>query len=279
MEYVEAEGRSIDAAIDTALSQLGVSREKVDVEILANATKGLFGLGGKKARVRATLRAPISITEEESHPPDRPNRPAPAKDGKGKAPQAAASAKAPGRARTKRPRDEQKKESRPPRQRREESDNRPARPIDEATLENARAVLEQTIRLIGTDASVQISRDDLGIGLLIEGDESGILIGRRGQTLDALEYMINRVASRDTGHTTRIVVDSHSYRQRRRESLEALAKRMGERAIERGKPVTMNPMSPRDRRIVHLALQDETGLETRSAGKGYFRKLLVVPKR
>jgi spoIIIJ-associated protein len=268
MEYAEAEGNSIDEAIERALQQLGVERERVDVEIIANATKGLFGLGGKKARVRATLRNPISLHEPAGK--ETPSRaietPAAAprsRDAKQSAPARSASA----------PREK----ARPQRTRRSQSDGRPADDIDPATLEHARAVLERTVQLIGTEAKVRTAVDELGTTLVIEGDDSGILIGRRGQTLDALEYVINRVASRDTRHTTHLVVDSHGYRQRRRESLEELAQRMGERAEERGKPVTMNPMSPRDRRIVHLALQDKAGLETRSSGDGYFRKLLIIP--
>lgn len=241
MEYVEAEGNSIDEAIERAVTKLGVTRDDVDVEILGNSTKGLFGLGGKRAKVRATLRAPLSFNDTE--PPTPAPRP-PARE-----------------------------------QRRRAAARPPVVDIDEATLENARAVLQRTVELVGTEATVRVVRDDLGITLMVEGDESGLLIGRRGQTLDALEYAINRVASRDTGHTTHLVVDSQGYRQRRREALESLAKRMGERAQQRRKPVTMNPMSPRDRRIVHLALQDHPTLETRSTGEGYFRKLLIIPRR
>jgi len=330
MEYVEAEGNSIDDAIERAVAKLGVTRDRVDVEILGNASKGLFGLGGKKAKVRATLRSPLNL-DADSAPttPERAPRPAPQPRGEraadGARPERTAARTRPERparqARAERPAEQGRPErparpgrpERPARQGRPEqrerparSDGRPARAkaaegngedrprpprrekrveerptveIDEATLEHARETLEHAARLIGTEAQVRVVRDDLGTSLMIEGDESGILIGRRGQTLDALEYMINRIASRDTRHTTHLVVDSHGYRQRRREALEALAQRMGERAEQRGKPVTMNPMSPRDRRIVHLALEAAPGVETRSAGEGYFRKLLIIPRR
>ena len=280
MEYVEAEGSSIDAAIERALKQLGVAREKVDIEILANATKGLFGLGGKKAKVRATMRSPLSLTEPPAKPVrEEKKRSEPSADSATDKPKPTEQKSKPPRAR--KPRAERSRNSRQPRResRPEPREERPEVEISAETLETSRQVLEQAVRLIGTEASVKVQRDDLGISLQIEGDESGILIGRRGQTLDALEYMINRVASRDTGHTTHLVVDSHGYRQRRRESLESLAQRMGERAEQRGKTVTMNPMSPRDRRIVHLALEENKAVETRSSGKGYFRKLLIIPER
>jgi len=292
MEFVETEGSSIDDAIERALQQLGVARDKVDVEIIANATKGLFGIGGKKAKVRATIRGSISLDGDPGRPADPPKaakKPAAApaeSPSKSDAAKGADSAEKDTAKAAAARRDEDRSQARPRRARNERSRRprrepaeRPEVEVSAETLEATREVLEQTVRLIGTEASVSISRDNLGVCLQIDGDESGILIGRRGQTLDALEYMINRVASRDTGHTTRIVVDSHGYRQRRRESLEAMARRMGDRATERGKTVTMNPMSPRDRRIVHLALQDNPGLETRSSGKGYFRKLLIIPER
>ncbi len=280
MDFVEAEGSSIDDAIERALQQLGVERDRVDIEIVANATKGLFGIGGKKAKVRASLRSPISLTE----PPPAAAEPRPKPAAPKAAPSANDGSKPSPRVRNKgqskpAPRERPARE-RPPRARakRAAAEEPPADDIAEETLEHARTVLEKTVQLIGTEATVTTAKDELGISLVIDGDDSGILIGRRGQTLDALEYVINRVASRDTRHTTHLVVDSHGYRQRRRDSLEELARRMGERAGERGKTVTMNPMSPRDRRIVHLALRDQPGLETRSSGNGYFRKLLIIPE-
>ncbi len=279
MESVEAQGRSIDDAIERALQQLGVERERVDIEILANATKGLFGIGGKKAMVRATLRSPISLTEPPEPVRSSAKEPAPASSAappqERKAAPAAKAKKRGGDTDSKPAPSDRPRRTKPPR---ESVEDRRQADIDDETLEHARGVLEKTVQLIGTEAKVTTAKDELGTSLVIDGDDSGILIGRRGQTLDALEYLINRVASRDTRHTTHLLVDSHGYRQRRRESLEELARRMGERAEERGKTVTMNPMSPRDRRIVHLALQDMPTLETRSSGNGYFRKLLIIPE-
>ena len=104
------------------------------------------------------------------------------------------------------------------------------------------------------------------------------MIGRRGQTLDALEYLVNRVVGRDgEGGEGRIMVDVERYRERRREALEQLARRLAEKAKLTGRVVTVNPMSPRDRRIVHLTLQDDSGVATRSQGSGHYRKLLLIP--
>jgi len=258
MESVEAEGHSIDEAIAQALQRLGVSRDRVEIEILANATRGILGLGGRRAKVRATVRRPLSLTPSHSPAPAPAPRPA--------------SAQPPPR--PARPR------SAPPPRAAQPSRPQPAAevpPVDDAMLERARTVLADVVRLCGIEASVVIVSDEAGARLVIEGDPGGLLIGRHGQTLDALEYLINRVVAHEDDATGRLMVDAQDYRARRRQSLEELALRPAERARRRGKPVTLEPMSPRDRRIVHLALQTDPGLTTRSAGSGYYRKLVIIP--
>jgi spoIIIJ-associated protein len=245
MDYVEAEGDTIDEAIERALQELGVSRDRVEVEIVANATRGLFGLGGRRAKVRASLRSPLRLDEVgEDDVSVETSEPAPE------------------------PRADTTAARRAP----------PPERIEGAALEKARSVLQEIVGLIGVDGKVDIAHGAEGPQLEITGDESGILIGRRGQTLDALEYVLNRIVMREGEGVEKIIVDSHGYRARRRDSLVDLAQRLGERARRRGRAVTLNPMSPRDRRIVHLALRDERDLTTRSSGKGYFRKLLIIPR-
>ena len=251
MDYVEVEGDSIDDAIARALQSLGVSRDRVSIEILSNSSRGLFGIGGRRARVRATLRRPLALGGEE-----------PAQDGQ----QQSAPAVMP-------PPPEQA----PPALELERPPLEDRAPLEGAALDRARLVLQELVNHIGSTGRVEVEPDTEGPRLVIQGDESGILIGRRGQTLDALEYLVNRIVARDDETTARLIVDSQNYRSRRRDSLTALARRVAERARKRGKTVTLNPMSPRDRRIVHLALRDDPSLTTRSAGKGYFRKLLIIP--
>ena len=285
MESVEAEGHSIDDAIERALQRLGVSRDKVDIEIVSNSTRGLFGLGGRRAKVRATLRRPLAVApagaspgRPDHHPrvesPPRPPEPrASARDGDRSEREGAP----PARPRPPAPRqpaaNPSERPARPPR--------RPPEPppteIDPASLDRARSVLAEIVRLAGSPAAVEVARDTEGVRLVITGDPSGILIGRRGQTLDALEYVLNRVVAHEDEANGRAMVDVEGYRSRRRQGLEELARRVAERARRRGKPVTLNPMSPRDRRIVHLALQDDPTLTTRSAGTGFYRKVVIVP--
>jgi len=235
MDSVEAEGSNIDEAIDGALRSLGVTRDRVEIEILNNAVRGLFGIGSRKARVRATLRAPIDADHAAPVVAEpRPRTPEPV----------------------------------------------PSRELtaeDRHGIDRARQVLEAILRHLEVQAEVNVRDVDNDVLFDLTGDASGVLIGRRGQMLDALEYLLNRVAARDEGGSARIVVDSENYRARRREALEELARRMGEQAKRKQKAVTLNPMSPRDRRIVHLILQEDSSLVTKSSGKGYFRKLIIIP--
>jgi spoIIIJ-associated protein len=296
MEFVEAEGNSIDEAIARALELLGVSRDKVDVDILSNATRGVFGFGGRRAKVRATVRRRLAVDDGAAAgtPPvaetprpaasraaeQRPAAPVPiTPSGRAPARPPRAPRRAPGTAagaaRAKSERPPPRPATAAPR-----SEAREMPPIDAASLERARTILGEMVRLLGSEATVEPAPDPDGVHLVIRGDPSGVLIGRRGQTLDAIEYLLNRIMAHedDGGGGSRLVVDAEGYRQRRRQALEDLARRVAERARRRGKPVTLNPMSPRDRRIVHLTLQDDPDLTTRSAGSGFYRKVVIVPE-
>jgi spoIIIJ-associated protein len=250
MDSVEAEGNNIDEAIENALKMLGATRDRVEIEILSNSARGLFGLGGRKARVRATPRRPIDTEnlgdERIDVQPVGTARPAPA-------PPAAEAVGGTAEAQL------------------------VPTGLDAGMAERAAQVLREIVRLMDVRADVSARQEEDCVLLELSGDASGVLIGRRGQMLDAMEYLVNRVVSRDRGGPERIVVDSQNYRARRRESLEDLARRMGEQAKKKRKAVTLNPMSPRDRRIVHMVLQGDPSLATKSSGKGYFRKLVIIP--
>jgi spoIIIJ-associated protein len=153
----------------------------------------------------------------------------------------------------------------------------PAVELTDAIVERARAVLAEIVRLTGSSGGVDAVRESDCVRLVITGDPSGLLIGRRGQTLDALEYVLHRIVAHEDEASGRLIVDAGDYRLRRRQSLEQLTHQVAERARRIGKPLSLSPMSPRDRRIVHLALQDDPTLTTRSAGTGFYRKVVIVP--
>ncbi len=250
MSAVEAEGSTIEAAVAAALTQLKADRDQVEIEILAQATKGFLGIGGRKARVRATLRDPVSLQEPEPETESTAGSDnSPQERGRGA-------------------------------RRRVPSGEAVAQPtpVSKETGENACRVLSETLRLMGMEAPVSLDVQGTEAVINLEDTVDGLLIGRKGQTLDALEYLLNRMIARGEEEEAHLVLDAEGYRERRRQSLESLALRLSERAKRRRKTVTLNPLSPRDRRVVHLALEDDPLVATRSMGRGYFRRLSIVPE-
>ena len=155
----------------------------------------------------------------------------------------------------------------------------PAVPSDNQVAETAKKVLQDLLRLLEVEATVDLEEDSERILLNIRGDGSGLLIGRKGQTLDAMEYLINKIVHKEAEDKKRIVVDTENYRFRREDSLVKLAQRLGEKAKLLGRPVTISPMSAHDRRIVHLALQEDKSLRTWSTGTGLYRKVIISPEK
>ena len=150
---------------------------------------------------------------------------------------------------------------------------------DNQAAETAKKTLQDILRLLEVEATVDLKEDSERILLNIQGDGSGLLIGRKGQTLDAMEYLINKIVHKDAEDKKRIVVDTEDYRFRREDSLVKLAQRLGEKAKHLGRPVTISPMSAHDRRIIHLALQDDKTLRTWSTGTGLYRKVIISPEK
>jgi spoIIIJ-associated protein len=286
-DYIEAEGASVEAAIREALARLGAEEADVSIEVLATPRSGLLGLGARPARVRVTRRAP----EVASPPPaaarqetvtfraaaaeitiSRPAEPA-----------LPGAEVVPGRPREDFSRAEEvvaeAVETAAERRLEEEGEGGPPRraaDLEEQSREAARLTRE-ILELMGEKAETTVSADAETIHIDIKGDGSGILIGRHGQTLDALEYMINRLVARRIKDAVPITLDVAAYRARRGQQLERMALAMGERAKRERKTVSLEPMPPRDRRIVHLALKDDPMITTRSVGNGYMRALEIVP--
>jgi len=240
MRSIESEGESIDQAIDKALRTLQVERDHVEVEILADAARGLFGFGGTKARVRATVRAPLlsglgagDHAQEEIASRETPRS----------------------------------------------QDGTPS--TADASFETRyKSLLTELLSHLGVSCTLTARPDSEPATLIVDvtGDSGGLLIGRRGQTLDAIEHVVNRMMGHvDEGAPERVMIDVEHYRERRAEYLTTLAHRLAEKAKESGRVVTLNPMSPRDRRLVHIALRDDPGVATRSQGEGHYRKILILP--
>jgi spoIIIJ-associated protein len=305
MRSVEVEGNSIDDAIRKALVELGVTRDRASIEILNDVTRGILGFGGKKARVKASVRAPLSemlaaLDERTSsrvsretpkvetalgsriRPLQTPARPAGPASSARSAPQPEA------RARVSRETKQPDRGLAPNVSKAPAPAHRPAAPVAPASVTQtapselatrSRAVLLELLSHLGVQCEVgfEPATEEAVVNLAVRGDSSALLIGKHGQTLDAIEYILNRIVVRESGSTARIEIDVEGYRARRAEGLISTARRMAEKVRETGRPATVDLMNPRDRRIVHMALKDEGGVTSRSQGDGFLRKLIILP--
>jgi spoIIIJ-associated protein len=144
--------------------------------------------------------------------------------------------------------------------------------------ERAAKVLRVILEHMGIDAEVSAFDDGERIILDAHGAESGLVIGKKGATLDALQYLVNRLVSKRPHDGPLVVVDAEGYRGRREDSLVDLAQRLAEKVVASGRPLPVEPMSAHDRRIVHMALVDHEGVTTESEGEGLFRRVVIFPK-
>jgi spoIIIJ-associated protein len=149
--------------------------------------------------------------------------------------------------------------------------------LPDAPADRVRAVLEEIVDALDLAADVGVEETDEQISARIDGDDLGLLIGRRGQTIDAVQLVCYRVAFRGSQERKRVSVDAAGYRERRREMVERQADRAAERALEIGKEIELEPMTPTERKLVHDHLKDRPGLETFSEGEEPERCVIVAP--
>jgi len=154
-----------------------------------------------------------------------------------------------------------------------------ATPKRDDSIALAQEILTKIISLVSPDTKISARKTVDDIVLNIEGNNPGILIGPKGKTLEALEFIINKAVNKASEKKVRVIVDAENYRQRRQEFLERLAFRMGEKAKKTRKTVTIDPISPHDRRIVHLALKGDSHLQTKSNGEGFFKGVFIIPNK
>lgn len=234
MMMVEKSAKTVEEAIKSALEELKADKENVDIEILEQPSKGIFGLlGGKPARVRVSLKevkAP-EIVKETVKEPKR-----------------------------------EKKETR----------------ILDYTLEKEKAkkFLRDVLQAMDIKAEIRLKDTNEGLYINLSGPKMGIIIGRRGQTLDSLQYLVSLVVNKDKDRDgfIKVILDTEDYRKKREETLQRLAKRLAERVQKTGKKVELEPMNPYERRIIHYTLQEFKDITTFSEGEEPYRKVIIAHK-
>ena len=281
MDWKEVEAASVEEATQEALEQLGAREDEVTIEVVATPRAGVLGLGARQARVRVTRKdaagvganppaaAEARTAGQAAQAPRARNEGAP--EGRGR-----------GRENQRRGRNDGRPRSQSPAASSGADDDSGAAGRKSADVEEQRreamVILKQILEQMGEPTEVrQIEVDAETVEIEIKGDGSGILIGRHGQTLDALEYLVNRILARRIKDAAPISLETESYRARRRQQLHRMALSMGEKAKREHKPVRLEPMPPRDRRVVHLALKDDPMITTRSGGDGIMRAIEIVP--
>ena len=252
IKYLEKSARTEDAAIAEALSELGMDRDDVSVEILERAKSGFLGIGASPARVRVSYECPDEEPVKAPAPaksepkPRAEKKPAPEKK------PAAAPAPAPAPA------------------------AKPADPDEPAVYGEIRAFLSGLLERMGVNAEIEISpRENGGVNVNLTGAAMGAIIGRRGETLDAIQHLTNYVVNKTNDKHLHISVDAEAYRAKREESLARLAEKMAEKAIKYKRSMALEPMNSYERHVIHTALQNYEGVTTSSTGVEPNRRVVV----
>ena len=277
MEWVETTGRTVEEAKNAALEMLGVDVDDAEFEIIEEPKPGLFGRTRGEARVRARVR-PTQVRPKTERR-DRRRREGGRENGReGGEKRSGGNGNGRSQGGERKPRPE--REARPPREPRAPREERPkGDPVDPAVV-GAQAVsfLEGLTSAFGLSGKVVLVREDEEMEVQINGDDLGLLVGPKGNTLLALQDLTRVVAQRRLGdHDTRLRVDVAGYRERRRDALSRFAKKVANDVIETGQSRVLEPMASADRKVVHDTLAEIDGVTTRSRGEDPYRQIVVEP--
>lgn len=294
MDFSEKWGTSVENAVELALIDLKLTKEQVDVVVLEEPSKGFFGIGSKLAKVRVEKKAytPEKFKAVEIKEETRPVRqqPRPVKEEE-------RSSKEEARTIREEPRTKPffEREKEPAREKPVyEAKNKPAHATrkKESNFEGLRqekpenlvlvaednivlAFLREITMKMGLEVTIEAKENEDIIYVDIEGKDSGTIIGKRGQTLDAIQYLTSLVANKGDGKYIKVVVDAENYREKREKTLEQLANRLALKVTKSRKSVRLEPMNPYERKVIHATLQSNPEVTTRSEGEEPYRRVII----
>ena len=256
MDYIEVKAKTIDDAITDALVQLGVTSDQLDYEVIEKGSAGILGLGRKDAVIKA--RKKVAVPEKKEKPVVE----------------------------KKKEDSTSKKESTPvvKEETAENSEKAQAKApvtIDYSALEaSAKDFLTQVFAAMQLEVEIitKVDEDNKVIDVEFKGPEMGMLIGKRGQTLDSLQYLTNLAVNKQSESYIKVKLDTEDYRKRRKETLENLAKNIAYKVKRTKRPVSLEPMNPFERRVIHSALQNDKYVSTHSEGEEPYRHVVVTLK-
>ena len=293
MREVIKEARNVEDAIELACKELGVQRDAVDFEIITLPKRGFLGLRNTPARVRVFVEEPEPVSEikKDRQPAPKAEQTTPIKEQRAdRAPQAEKKTqKAMPKRETKREQPARAQgESAKKQDKNEhlgmEKQEKAAQALTFVEVEKvegkARVAAEYVrgvLNAMEIDAELSVARTDNGVVLRLTGDGLGVIIGRRGETLDALQYLSSLVANREEGDYIRVTIDSGNYREKRERTLEQLAQKLAAGVLRYGRPSTLEPMNPYERRIIHSTVARIEGVTSSSTGEEPNRRVVISP--
>ena len=245
MDYKEFSGKTIDDAITAACEEFVITSSKLDYEVIDNGSTGFLGFGSKPAVIKARILEEKSIKNEK--PEEKKAEKVEKKD----------------IAVEKKEVKEEKKETSTP----------------SVPAEDPKEFLGKVFKAMNMEVEINVTQNGNEIDIDLVGSDMGVLIGKRGQTLDSLQYLTSLVVNKGTSEYIRVKIDTENYRKRRKDTLENLAKNLAYKVKRTKKSVTLEPMNPYERRVIHSALQNDKYVSTHSEGEEPYRKVVITLNR
>ncbi len=250
MEYITVSAKTLDDAITEALVQLGVTSDQLDYEVIEKGSAGFLGIGMKQAVIKARKKQEEPVVEVKKEIKEE----------------------------TKKERKEEIKVKKEEVVTEHHLKETKLSSVEQTTIDACEKFLQDVLKAMDMkDVKIHSEVDEEGaLGIDMEGSNMGILIGKRGQTLDSLQYLTNRVANKMQDGYVRVKLDTEDYRRRRKQTLENLAKNIASKVKRTRRPVSLEPMNPYERRIIHSALQGDPAIATHSEGEEPYRRVVVT---
>ena len=241
MEYIEYKGKTVDDAITEACQALSVTSDKLDYEVIDKGSSGILGFGSKPAVIKAKVKEENKKQEKVENKVEKKEAKVEEKIEK-----------------------DQKKEFKADKN------------VKVEPAADPKEFLSNVFKAMDMEVNIDVKQEGNEIDIELSGDDMGVLIGKRGQTLDSLQYLTSLVVNKGTSEYIRVKVDTEDYRKRRKETLENLAKNLAYKVKRTKKPVSLEPMNPYERRVIHSALQNDKYVSTHSEGEEPYRKVVIT---
>jgi spoIIIJ-associated protein len=271
------EAKNVEQALKKAAEKYKIPVGKIKHEVVSYGSTGIFGLVGvKKAKIKIFLPDEKPAKKDAEKPaPKREEKPAPKREEK-QIPSREAQEET---VQDETVQDETVQEEAVAEEKEASVEMVAEGGSEENAIELGKLALQRIIDSITSDATLAVTLEEDQVLFNITGGKAAVLIGKRGQTLEAMQYLVEKIINRSSENRIRIQIDVQGYLQNRRSNLEELAARLAQKVQRGGKPVTAGEMNVQDRKIIHLALKDHPNVRTQSVGSGLYRKLMIFPKK